>query len=87
METPFPVTPCGRDHPHRHSRTTVLGYFADVVEGDSTTELDVPLDDLVGGGYAIAVHHLPDTLRLAVCGELPAAKRSKTRSRPPSRRS
>ena len=61
--------------------------LADVVEGESTTELDVPLDDLVGGGYAIAVHQLPDTLRLAVCGELPAAKRSKTRSRPPSRRS
>lgn len=51
--------------------------LADIVEGESTTELDVSLDDLVEGGYAIAVHQSPDTLRfLAVCGEIVATDRS-----------
>jgi hypothetical protein len=45
--------------------------LADVVEGESTTELDVSLDRLLGGGYAIAVSQAPDSRRLiAVCGEI-----------------
>lgn len=44
----------------------------DVVGGESLTEIDVPFDELQGGGFAINVHFSAGAMRLDVaCGEIP----------------
>jgi hypothetical protein len=48
----------------------------DNVEGDSVTELEVPLDEFLDRPHAITVHETPQRLRLlAACGEIPPARR------------
>jgi hypothetical protein len=43
----------------------------DNVDGDSATEIEVPLDELLEDPHAITVHETPDLLRLlAACGEI-----------------
>jgi hypothetical protein len=43
----------------------------DVVEGESVSEIDLSLDDLLDHGYAITVHETPARLQMrAACGEI-----------------
>jgi hypothetical protein len=47
-----------------------------VMEGESVSEIDLALDELLGRGYAITVYEAPELLRIrAVCGEIPSGSR------------
>ena len=49
----------------------------DAEAGESVTEIDMALDDLLAAGYAISVHENPDVLRIqSACGKLDARSAS-----------